>query len=138
MDRCARSLTDLYAIVDELASKGVSVKFLKERQTYSKDSTPITKLMLGLLGSLAEFEASIIKEPRPIGSSVPKRAGSTRGGAKVFTDAQEELRGLALSPVRRAQTVYEEKARSAAPPALHVHPHRASSLPLMRFRPRSN
>ena len=30
MDRCARSLTDLYAIVDELVSKGVSVKFLKE------------------------------------------------------------------------------------------------------------
>ena len=50
MDRCARSLTDLYAIVDELVSKGVSVKFLKEGQTYSKDSTPIAKLMLGLLG----------------------------------------------------------------------------------------
>ena len=30
MDRCARSLTDLYAIVDALVSKGVSVKFLKE------------------------------------------------------------------------------------------------------------
>ena len=50
MDRCARSLTDLYAIVDELVSKGVSVKFLKEGQTYSIDSTPIAKLMLGLLG----------------------------------------------------------------------------------------
>jgi len=50
MDRCARSLTDLYAIVDELVSKGVSVKLLKEGQTYSKDSTPIAKLMLGLLG----------------------------------------------------------------------------------------
>lgn len=32
-------LTDLYAIVDELVSKGVSVKFLKEGQSYSKDST---------------------------------------------------------------------------------------------------
>ena len=50
MDRCARSLTDLYVIVDELVSKGVSVKFLKEGQTYSKDSSPIAKLMLGLLG----------------------------------------------------------------------------------------
>lgn len=50
MDRCARSMTDLYAIVDELVSKGVSVKLLKEGQTYSKDSTPIAKLMLGLLG----------------------------------------------------------------------------------------
>ncbi len=59
MDRCARSLIDLHSIVDELVQRGVSVKFLKEGQTYSKDSTPITKLMLGLLGSIAEFERTI-------------------------------------------------------------------------------
>ena len=29
------------------------MKFLKEGQIYSKDSTPIAKLMLGLLGSVA-------------------------------------------------------------------------------------
>lgn len=62
MYRCARSLTDLYSIVDELVSEGVSVKFLKEGQVYSKDSTPIAKLMLGLLGSVAEFERSIFRE----------------------------------------------------------------------------
>lgn len=62
MDRCARLLTDLYAIVDELVSKGVSVKFSQRGQIYSKDSTPIAKLMLGLLGSVAEFERSIIRE----------------------------------------------------------------------------
>lgn len=27
MDRCARSLTDLYSIVDDLVERGVSVKF---------------------------------------------------------------------------------------------------------------
>ena len=70
MDRCARSLTDLYSIVDDLVERGVSVKFLKEGQTYSKDSTPIAKLMLGLLGSVAEFERSIIRERQAEGLSL--------------------------------------------------------------------
>lgn len=50
MDRLARSLIDLHRLVDELTEHGVSVKFLKEGQVYSKDSTPVAKLMLGLLG----------------------------------------------------------------------------------------
>ncbi|WP_273353166.1 recombinase family protein [Corynebacterium resistens] len=50
MDRCARSLIDLHSIVEELVQRGVSVKFIKEGQTYSKDSTPVAKLMLGFVG----------------------------------------------------------------------------------------
>ena len=76
MDRCARLLTDLYAIVDELVSKGVSVKFSQRGQIYSKDSTPIAKLMLGLLGSVAEFERSIIRERQ------------AEGIARALTDEQ--------------------------------------------------
>ena len=88
MDRCARSLTDLYAIVDELVSKGVSVKFLKEGQIYSKDSTPIAKLMLGLLGSVAEFERSIIRERQAEGIARAKERGVYKGRARVLTDDQ--------------------------------------------------
>lgn len=87
MDRCARSLTDLYAIVDELISKGVSVKFLKEGQVYSKDSTPIAKL-LGLLGSVAEFERSIIWERQAEGIARAKERGVYKGRARVLTDDQ--------------------------------------------------
>ncbi|WP_231699805.1 MULTISPECIES: recombinase family protein [Corynebacterium] len=62
MDRLARSPSDLHSIVDDLTARGVSVKLLKEGQIYSKDSTPVAKLMLGLLGSAAEFERFIIRE----------------------------------------------------------------------------
>lgn len=62
MDRQARSLIDLHRLVDDLTAREVSVKFLKEGQTYSLTSTPVVKLMLGLLGSVAEFERSIIRE----------------------------------------------------------------------------
>ena len=88
MDRCARSLTDLYAIVDELVERGVSIKFLKEGQTYSKDSTPVAKLMLGLLGSVAEFERSIIRERQAEGIARAKERGVYKGRARVLTDEQ--------------------------------------------------
>ena len=88
MDRCARSLTDLNAIVDELVGKGVSVKFLKEGQVYSKDSTPIAKLMLGLLGSVAEFERSIIRERQAEGIARAKERGVYKGRARALTAEQ--------------------------------------------------
>lgn len=62
MDRLARSLVDLHTLVGDLDGRGVSVRFLRERRTYSAKADPITKLMLGLMGSVAEFERSIIKE----------------------------------------------------------------------------
>lgn len=88
MDRCARSLVDLHAIVDELVAKGVSVKFVKEGQTYSKDSTPIAKLMLGLLGSVAEFERSIIRERQAEGIARAQARGVYKGRSKALTQEQ--------------------------------------------------
>jgi len=78
----------LYAIVDELVSKGVSVKFLKEGQVYSKDSTPIAKLVLGLLGSVAEFERSIFRERQAEGITRAKERGVYKGRARALTDEQ--------------------------------------------------
>lgn len=62
MDRLVRSLKDLFDLVEELTSRGVDIQFLKEAQTYSSESSPIARLMLGLLGSVAEFERAIIRE----------------------------------------------------------------------------
>lgn len=82
MDRLARSLSDLYSIVDDLTARGVSVKFLKEGQIYSKESTPIAKLMLGLLGSVAEFELPSSESARLRGLLGRRSAVSTRGERK--------------------------------------------------------
>ena len=84
MDRLARSLIDLHRLVDELTERGVSVKFLKEGQTYSLDSSPVAKLMLGLLGSVAEFERSIIRERQAEGIAKAKARGVYKGRAKVL------------------------------------------------------
>lgn len=88
MDRLARSLIDLHRLVDDLTAREVSVKFLKEGQTYSLTSTPIAKLMLGLLGSVAEFERSIIRERQAEGIARAKERGVYKGRAKALTDEQ--------------------------------------------------
>ena len=88
MDRLARSLIDLHRLVDELTERGVSVKFLKEGQTYSLDSSPVAKLMLGLLGSVAEFERAIIRERQAEGIAKAKARGVYRGRAKVLNEEQ--------------------------------------------------
>src|SRR5699024_6314700 len=88
MDRLARSLIDLHRLVDELTARDVSVKFLKEGQTYSLNSTPIAKLMLGLLGSVAEFERAIIRERQAEGIARAKARGVYQGRAKALTDEQ--------------------------------------------------
>lgn len=88
MDRLARSLIDLHRLVEDLTTQDISVKFLKEGQTYSLHSTPIAKLMLGLLGSVAEFERSIIRERQAEGIARAKARGVYKGRAKALTDDQ--------------------------------------------------
>ena len=88
MDRLARSLVDLHTIVEDLVGRGVSVRFLREGQTYSAKADPIAKLMLGLMGSVAEFERSIIKERQAEGIARAKARGVYKGRAKVLTGVQ--------------------------------------------------
>ncbi|MCQ9342090.1 recombinase family protein [Corynebacterium phoceense] len=88
MDRLARSLIDLHRLVGDLTARDVSVKFIKEGQTYSLNSTPLAKLMLGLLGSVAEFARAIIRERQAEGIARAKERGVYKGRAKVLTDEQ--------------------------------------------------
>lgn len=84
MDRLARSLVDLHTIVEGLVGRGVSVRFLREGQTYSAKADPIAKLMLGLMGSVAEFEPPSSRSARLRASPERRRAGSTRVGRRCL------------------------------------------------------
>lgn len=79
---------DLHTIVEDLVGRGVSVRFLREGQTYSAKADPIAKLMPGPMGSAAEFERSTIKERQAEGFARAKACGVYKGRAKVLTDAQ--------------------------------------------------
>lgn len=89
IDRLARSLADLRALVDELTDKGVTVTFLHEHLSFSKNSSdPRADLMLSILGSFAEFERAIIRERQAEGIALAKKAGKYKGRKRALTTAQ--------------------------------------------------
>ena len=94
IDRLARSMTDLRQIVDQVVAKGASVEFVHEHMVFSKDAAdPRSTLMLGILGSFAEFERSIIRERQMEGIAEAKKRGVYRGGTpKLTADQVAEVR----------------------------------------------
>lgn len=89
IDRLARSMTDLRQIVDRVVEKGASVEFIHEHLVFSKEGTdPRSTLMLGILGSFAEFERSIIRERQMEGIAEAKKKGKYRGGTPKLTQEQ--------------------------------------------------
>lgn len=91
IDRLARSLVDLRRIVDEVVSKGAQVRFLKESLEFSAEGKdPRSDLMLGILGSFAEFERAIIRERQAEGIAAAKKRGVYKGRKPALTPAQIE------------------------------------------------
>lgn len=87
IDRLARSMTDLRILVDELTGRGVTVTFLHEHLSFSKNtSDPRANLMLGILGHFAEFEHAIIRERQAEGIAAAKKAGKYKGRKRALSN----------------------------------------------------
>ena len=76
IDRLARSIRDLREIVDEITSKGASVKFLEDNMEFNAldKASPIQTMMLNMLGSFAEFERDLIISRTQEGKNYAKKA----------------------------------------------------------------
>jgi DNA invertase Pin-like site-specific DNA recombinase len=86
IDRLARSTSDLYRIISELAEKGVSFKVVDEP---SIDTTSRTgKLMLGILALIAEFENDIRRERQMDGIKKAQERG-VRFGRKPLMQPED-------------------------------------------------
>ncbi|MGP5147566.1 recombinase family protein [Corynebacterium variabile] len=103
MDRLARSLRDLHTLVDELTVSGVRVQFLQEGQTYSDDPSPSSRLLLSMLGAVAEFERSIIRERQADGIARAKARGVYKGRAPVPDEKIEHARELIAQGIPKAR-----------------------------------
>ena len=75
--RLARSTKDLLDIVETLNNKGVSLVSNKEN---IDSSTPTGKLMLTMIGAIAEFERQNLLERQREGIEIAKRDGKFKGG----------------------------------------------------------
>jgi DNA invertase Pin-like site-specific DNA recombinase len=88
MDRLARNLDDMRSLVQGLTKRGVRIEFVKEGLTFTGDDTPIANLMLSIMGAVAEFERSLIKERQREGIAVAKTKGVYKGRKKSLSPDQ--------------------------------------------------
>lgn len=85
LDRLARSVPDLYAIVKRIDQAGAAFACLQQGAIDTASSTG--KLMLGILGAVAAFERDLLLERQAEGIAKAKAAGKYRGRKAVLDPA---------------------------------------------------
>lgn len=91
LDRLARSMRDLIAIKDRIEAKGAGLRIL----AMNLDTTTATgKLMLNVLGSVAEFEREIMLERQREGVAKAKAEGKFKGRAPTARAKAGEVEAM--------------------------------------------
>jgi len=108
LDRLARSTRDLLNTLAEIAGKGAGFRSLAD--TWADTSTAHGRLMLTVLGGLAEFERDLIRARTAEGRARAKQQGRSLGRSPKLTAYQREE---ALARLDRGESC-REIARSYA------------------------
>lgn len=105
LDRLARSMRDLVQIVDRIETKGAGLKIL----AMDLDTTaPTGRLMMNVLGSVAEFERSLMLERQREGVAKAKAEGKYKGRkptARAKADQVRALLGEGKNPTEVARSL---------------------------------
>jgi DNA invertase Pin-like site-specific DNA recombinase len=91
LDRLARSVPHLHDVLKSLTAKGASLKVLG---LGLDTSTPTGKLMLTVLGGIAEFEREIMLERQREGIAKAKAEGKYKGRKPTAMAKADEVRKL--------------------------------------------
>lgn len=91
IDRLARSISDLQAIIGELKAKGVQLRCTEQPVD---TSTAAGKAFLDMLGVFAEFETNLRKERQAEGIAVAKSKGVYTGRKPTATGQAEKAKEL--------------------------------------------
>ncbi len=115
MDRLARNLEDLLSLVNHLTNKGVSVHFHKENLIFDNTSSTkaMTKLILSIMGAVAEFERMLILERQREGIALAKKRGVYTGRKPIKTTLIKETQKLINEGMSVAQACRETKVSRA-------------------------
>lgn len=106
LDRLARSGKDLHTIIDQLQAKQVGFRCLQQGSVDT--TTSMGKLVLGILGAVAEFETDIRKERQREGIEKAKKRGVYRGRPPTIDASRViELRsaGLGASAIAKEMNI---------------------------------
>ena len=106
MDRLARNLDDLRSLVWEFTDRGVTIEFVKEGLTFTGEDSPMSKLMLSVMGAFSEFERSLIRERQQEGIVIAKKRGAYHGRKPALSAEQ-------VSELQKRVDAGEEKSKLA-------------------------
>jgi len=104
IDRLARSVRHMCEIVDRLQAKGVALRILNMNLD-TNDATG--KLMLQIIGSIAEFERSIMLSRQLEGIAKAKVEGKYRGGIPTARANAEQIFALVDAGKTRGEAAEE-------------------------------
>ena len=95
VDRLARSVSNLYALLSEFDARGVKFECIDQSIT---TNTPTGKLLLSILGGVAEFERELIRDRTKAGLARAKANGKRLGRPRkrVNMERAHELRSQGL------------------------------------------
>jgi len=116
LDRVARSLPHLIAIMDSLNERNIGFQSLTED---INTTTPSGKLIFHIFGAISEFERDLIKERTMSGLAAARRRGRIGGRPKAMTDQKKIAAIKLLSSGTPAKDVAETIGVSL--PTLYRH-----------------
>jgi DNA invertase Pin-like site-specific DNA recombinase len=99
-DRLARSVADLLGIVARLEAKGVALRVLSMGGAEVDTRNATGRLMLTMLGAVAEFERALMLERQREGIAKAKAEGRYQGRAPTAQRQAESVRQMKADGVR--------------------------------------
>lgn len=106
IDRLARSLRDMLAIMEELECKGVTVEFCTQGLTVLPDGGDLTtRLILHVITAVAQSEREMIRERQAEGIAIVRKTPGKYAGRKrrLTSDQIGEARSAAAAGTPKAQ-----------------------------------
>jgi DNA invertase Pin-like site-specific DNA recombinase len=100
LDRLARSLKDVLEIAAQIETQGATLRIA---DMGLDTSTPTGKLMVGVLGSVAEFERNIMLERQRAGIAKAKGEGRYKGRAPTARAKADDIRRLAREGMNKIE-----------------------------------
>lgn len=108
MDRLARNVDDLRKMIGELTGRGVQIRFHREGLLFTGQDSPMSNLLLTLLGAVSQFERELLRERQAEGIAIAKRAGVYRGRKPSLTaDQVSQLRQRVAQGEKKASLARE-------------------------------
>lgn len=111
LDRLGRSMTHVILTIDELQSRGILLRSLREGVDFTQ---PVGRMLAGIFASLAEYERSLIRERADAAREAARARGKQTGRPRALDDARVQqawsLRTSGFTPSEIAATLKVSRA----------------------------